>query len=174
MNSHDILTAVDLALKRVSESRFYESERGYQGACYSALTGALKDLKLLPYRMIVEMEYQKSAAKHGLTQRPDIIVHLPTEHGSPSVNKNNLLVIAMKHRASSNAAMADFEKLDDIMRRLDYEFGVFINVDSILHHADSYHGRYPKRMHCYAVKLEKEEFKCCTNLQKISVINLST
>ena len=147
-----IISATTDALKSVLQGRYYQTERGYQGRFYCALQDALDAWGILNGGFIVELEYQKSA-RHGLYQRPDIIVHIPAElHGSP-VEEGNLAVYALKRRASQSGALEDFNKLDDMFERLHYQLGIFVNIDSRDHHLNNYSGRYSNRIHAFAVQL---------------------
>lgn len=147
-----IISATIDAFKSVLQDRFYQTERGYQGRFYCALQDALDIRQILNGDTIVELEYQKSA-RHGLSQRPDIIIHIPAElHGSP-VTEGNPAVYALKRRASQSDAMEDFEKLNDMIEQLHYQLGIFINIDSSVHHLNNYSGRYRGRIHAFAVQL---------------------
>src|SRR5438132_14082189 len=97
------------------------------------------------------MEYQKSA-RHGIQERPDIILHIPAENSGYSVKEGNFAVYALKRHASSNSAKEDFGKLDTMFSRLNYQLGFFLNIDSTRHHLESYDGRYGERIHSFAVK----------------------
>src|SRR3989442_11784166 len=79
-----ILDATALALRALTHPRFLRSERAYQGRIYCALQEELDRRGVLQDGIILEMEYQKSA-RHGLTQRPDIILHAPAEETGAAV-----------------------------------------------------------------------------------------
>src|SRR5437870_801261 len=132
-----IIKATIEALKCVKQERFFRTERGYQGRFYCGLQTALDRYGILNNETILEMEYQKSS-RHGVTQRPDIIIHKPAELYCSSVQKDNLAVFALKHQASVNEAKEDFVKLDEMIEKLHYKKGIFINIDSSLHHLDNY------------------------------------
>jgi hypothetical protein len=55
---------------------FYEDERGFQGALYAELYRRLGEMAMLNGAILRE-EYQKRLGEHGLTIRPDIILHEP-------------------------------------------------------------------------------------------------
>lgn len=148
-----ILEATSEALRALTHPRFLRSERGYQGRFYCALQGELDRRGVLEEGLILEMEYQKSA-RHGLTQRPDIILHAPAEETGAAVFKNNVAVFALKLRASLQRAREDFEKLDEMCRRLQYQLAIFINVNSDAHHMACYKGEHRDRMHSFAVTLQ--------------------
>jgi len=150
MLTDDIIAATDEALLQVAEPRFMRSERGFQGRFYCALQHALDRKGLLQGGCILEMEYQKSD-RHGLSQRPDIILHVPAEESGGSVTENNYAVWALKRRATQRAALDDFEKLDDMFERLRYPLGFFVNIDAKKDMAASYCGRFPERVRTVAV-----------------------
>lgn len=102
---------------------------------------------------VLEMEYQKSA-RHGTYQRPDIVLHKPTEVTRASVTQNNFAVWALKRRASIEAAREDFDKLDAMFSTLQYPLGIFINVDTRENCTNHYRGPYRERLHGCAVWLD--------------------
>lgn len=69
------------SLKRIQNSRFYSSERGYQGEFSGNLNALLREKNLISDTAIIEQEYQKTIRSHGIYHRPDIIVHIPFEEG---------------------------------------------------------------------------------------------
>lgn len=103
--------------------------------------------------IILEIEYQKRGV-HGISQRPDIILHVPAEESHAPVNENNFAVVALKRRASPKLALADFCKLDKMCETLRYPLAVFINIDSKDHHLQRYTGRFGDRLHAFAVRSE--------------------
>lgn len=124
-----LIAATDAALLAVTEDRFLQTERGYQGRFYCALQVELDRYGLLKEPTILEMEYQKSARRHRIRQRPDIILHIPAEI-TGSVTVGNLAVWALKRRASAKDAADDYEKLEEMHRSLNYPWGCFVNIDS--------------------------------------------
>src|SRR3990167_10062393 len=139
-----LLEAIVEALHGVTTPRFFRSERGYQGRFYCALQEALDRRGVLKDGLILEMEDQK-AARHEMTQRPDIILHVPAEESGAHVYENNVAVLALKRRASPDHALEDFRKLDEMCERLHYPFAVFVNVDSGEHHLHLYEGPFGDR-----------------------------
>ena len=102
---------------------------------------------------ILEMEYQKSS-RHGIRQRPDIIFHIPAEHSRASVRENNFAVWALKRRASSADALADFDLLDEMFEALSIAHsGFFLNIDSADTMRQHYHGRHGNRLAAVAATL---------------------
>lgn len=151
-----ILDAVTEALHAVTHPRFLRSERGYQGRFYCALQAALDVRGILQDGLILEMEYQKSS-KHGLTQRPDIILHAPAEETEATVSENNIVTFALKLNASPERATEDFRKLDEMCTTLRYEMAIFINVNSEAHHLACYAGPHRDRIHSFAVTFRPGE-----------------
>lgn len=160
-NSEKIIDATEQALLKVAVPRFLRSERGFQGRFYCALQQELENQNLLRNGYILEMEYQKSR-RHGMNQRPDIILHVPAEESGAKVTQNNLGVWALKLRANEDKALQDFAKLDGMFQRLHYQIGIFINIDSIDHFANFFKGRFPDRLRTVSVRLDNEQ-KIITN-----------
>ena len=136
------------ALGRVVNARLFETERGFQGALHANLEAVLG--RALPPEAIIEQEYQKRIRSHGIRRRPDIIIHVPTPPGGDRTD-GNFAVLALKRRATQGKAWRDFEALDDMFERLHYPFGAFINIGSDRDHAERYSGRFPERIHFFAV-----------------------
>ena len=151
----EILTATDEALRQVTELRFLRTERGFQGKFYCALQQILDEMGLLEDERILEMEYQKSA-RHGMIQRPDIILHVPAEDSGAGVAENNFAVWALKRRATTSQARQDFARLDEMFERLCYPLGIFVNIDARDHFAASYDGGFPERLRTVAVWLDRQ------------------
>ena len=151
--SDEIITATDAALRRVAEPRFLRTERGFQGQFYCALQRVLKERGLLREGRILEMEYQKST-RHGMSQRPDIVLHVPAEDSGAGMAENNFAVWALKRRATLAEARDDFVKLDEMFEQLCYPLGIFVNIDARDHFAASYDGRFPERVRAVAVWLD--------------------
>jgi hypothetical protein len=79
----------------------------------------------------VEQEYQKRAIEHGITLRPDIIIHVPFGRGvSPTRRDDNHLVILLNLSAKRKEAEEDFGDLSTICSALAYPIGAFINIAS--------------------------------------------
>ncbi len=151
----DIVAATDRALRQVAEPRFLRTERGFQGQFYCALQRMLEERGVFRDGRILEMEYQKSA-RHGIGQRPDIILHVPAEDSGAAVTENNFAVWALKRHATAMQAQHDFERLDEMFERLCYRLGIFVNIDARDHFATSYAGRFAERLRTVAVWLDRE------------------
>jgi hypothetical protein len=149
----EIVTATDQALQQVAEPRFFRTERGFQGQFYCALQRALEERSLLQNGRILEMEYQKSN-RHGMSQRPDIVLHVPTEDSGMAVTENNFAVWALKRRATTQQAEEDFARLDQMFEILRYPLGIFVNIDTNDHLVSCYCRRFPERLRTVAVWLD--------------------
>jgi hypothetical protein len=146
----DVLTGVRDALAAITAPRLFQTERGYQGALLGQLQARLR----LPDHTIVEQEYQKQAGQHGLTIRPDIVVHEPFDperHGART--EGNVAVVELKLRATAAEALADFQSLRSMLEVLRYPLGVFVNVASAVTHADLVPQDVRGRIVCFAVAL---------------------
>lgn len=137
-------------LSAVTQRRFYETERGFQGEFLANLRTALPGAGL-PGEAIVEQEYQKRFHEHGIVLRPDIIVHVPALIGADR-RHCNFVVFELKLAAQPQDAAQAFESLDAVMGALDYPLGIFVNIASEDSHAGLYRGRFPDRIHCFAVQ----------------------
>lgn len=146
-----MIPAILAALRAVSKLRFFDTERGYQGELLAELRAALPDLGL-PGDAIVEQEYQKRFIPHGITVRPDIIVHVPTQAGG-NRRRGNFAVIELKRSAGPAKAQEDFESLDAVIGALHYPLAVFVNIRSGRTQAAHYRGPYRDRLHFFAVRL---------------------
>jgi hypothetical protein len=129
--NENLIDIIIEALKRIRNSRFYSSERGFEGELSSNLKILLFEKNIIPNEAIVEEEYQKTIPNHGIRHRPDILVHIPFEEGITRNRKEgNFVAIELKRKASKKKALRDFSKLNDYINILDYPLGVFVNVSS--------------------------------------------
>jgi hypothetical protein len=150
-----IIESTRESLAAVSHPRFFRSERGYQGRFYCALQAAFDKRGLLDDgARIIELEYQKGA-RHGMSQRPDIIYHIPVEVSGKERWANNYAVWALKLESSARAALDDFEKLDGMFASLHYPVGFFININSQQDFLEHYPGSFRDRLYGYCVWLER-------------------
>lgn len=128
--SQDWICIIAEALKSVQATRFFRSERGFQGQFHVGLDLLLKDKGLVSNQAIIEEEYQKTIPKHGITHRPDLIVHIPFEAGlTRSRREGNFVAFEFKFRASQLDAIDRFIKLNDYLTELDYLLGFFGNIN---------------------------------------------
>ncbi|WP_341314534.1 hypothetical protein WN982_04245 [Paraburkholderia sp. IMGN_8] len=144
------------ALSSIAEPRLFETERGFQGA----LLAELHRLVPLPVGTVIEQEYQKRLQVHGLSQRPDIIIHEPfdpTRHRTPA--EGNHAVVELKLQATRAQAIVDFGKLCVIMDVLEYPLAIFVNVGSPVNHVEASPPALRGRLVCFAVWKEGASVK---------------
>jgi len=150
ISTEDVLRSIRDSLAAITAPRFFDTERGYQGALLGHLEGRLQ----LPDYAIVEQEYQKQAGLHGLTIRPDIIIHEPFDSERHCARTDgNLAVVELKLRARPAEALGDFQSIRLMLDTLQYPIGVFINIGSTLTYAESLPEHIRERVVCFAVVL---------------------
>lgn len=154
MNKEQFLSIFRDSIQAITDERYFSTERGYQGQLLAELNSKLNIEQIFPGNPIVEQEYQKTLDNHGITIRPDIIIHTPYER---RIHENrragNLIVIQIKREASNDEAKEDFDKLDLMFEKLDYPLGIFLNINSSNTFFDIYSGDYNGRLCCFAVRL---------------------
>lgn len=128
MDIETLLEAIRESLHAIVEPRFYETERGFQGQLLVELSRRIPEC-FPDDRAIIEQEYQKTLERHGLTIRPDIIIHQPFDPAIHETRRDgNFAVIELKLRAGPKKATEDFGNLYSMMTLLHYPIGIFINV----------------------------------------------
>ena len=151
-----LLNIVKESLAAVNHPRFYETERGFQGAFLSELNQRLPFLQW--DGAIVEQEYQKRMPHHGLKIRPDIIIHVPFDEGQHDSRKEgNFIVFELKLNAGEKEALPDFENLSNMCEILGYPLGIFINIGSRNTFLNRYQGPLKEKLHAFAVNLNGEQ-----------------
>ncbi len=141
------------ALKEIKSPRFFNTERGFQGEFKSALGKILLEQNIFPDEAIIEEEYQKSLKFHGIRQRPDLVIHVPVISSHFNNRKeNNYIVFAFKLSGDKNKVMKDLEKLEEMIDKLSYSFGIFININSTNCFLEEYHGPYKHKLHEFCIK----------------------
>lgn len=154
MNKEQFLSIFRDSIQAITDERYFSTERGYQGQLLAELNSKLNIEQIFPGNPIVEQEYQKTLDNHGITIRPDIIIHIPYER---KIHENrragNLVVVQIKREASNDEAKEDFDKLDLMFEKLDYPLGIFLNINSSNTFFDIYSGNYKDRLYCFAVRL---------------------
>jgi len=149
MDRDALLAIVHESLASIAVPRFFETERGFQGAL---LTQLAQRIPVLPDGALIEQEYQKSPGQHGLRIRPDIIIHEPfnpTRHADR--REGNLAVIELKLNATKAQAASDFKNLTAMIDALHYPLGLFINVAAAVTHAHLVPLEARGRIVCFAV-----------------------
>ncbi len=144
------------ALAAIREPRLFATERGYQGALIGELQKRLDEVAL-PGEPIIEQEYQKTLPHHGITIRPDLIIHIPFERGATCWrNEGNFVAVEMKVNATAAEADEDFASLVLLKERLGYPLTLFLNIGA----AQSYAERCPQSIAaqtvCFAVHLRQD------------------
>ncbi|MDP9876555.1 hypothetical protein J2W25_001583 [Variovorax boronicumulans] len=151
METEKLLGHVEAALAGIKHPAFFEDERSFQGELLVMLRKTIPD-HVLPEGAVIQQEYQKRLATHGLRIRPDIIIHAPydpSRHGGR--DEGNFLVIALKRQASAAKAAEDFTSLGRMMDVLNYPAGVFINIASLKTHAEVLPPELKDRITCFAI-----------------------
>lgn len=153
MNNVIFLEHLTTALSAITTPRFYETERGFQGELLARLQRIIP-AGFLPDQAIIEQEYQKRLRVHGLTIRPDIIIHEPFDPNRHlSRRDGNIAVIELKRAATVERAAADIESLVQMVEILDYPQAIFLNIASDLTHVDVVPVEWRERIICFAVSL---------------------
>ncbi|MBN1638533.1 MAG: hypothetical protein JW866_06190 [Ignavibacteriales bacterium] len=151
-----IIDLIVNALRNITVGRYYRTERGYVSEFYRLLYYAIEQNQIFPKNTILESEVQKRALDHyGVTQRPDLLIHIPIETGlTDNANENNFVCFAFKLNGNFRKVNNDFEKLEQMFQYLNYELGVLINIGSYPQiYLDRYLGNYKNRIHEFSVGL---------------------
>lgn len=155
---NDIFELIISALRNIVVSRYYTTERGFVGEFYTTLKNELKGKQLFPEKTILELEVQKRSLDHyGVTQRPDLLIHIPIETGlTKNPNENNFVNFAFKLNGKSRRVQEDYTKLDQMFQRLNYQTGVFINIGAFPNiFLQSYNGKFKNRIHEFSIRLNE-------------------
>jgi len=140
------------SLEAIIAPRFYETERGFQGELLTQLSKRLR----LSDPAIVEQEYQKRQHVHGLSIRPDLIIHEPFDLGHHSSRtEGNIAVVELKLNASANKAAQAFQSLAAMLNVLEYPIGIFVNIGTTETYADLVPQEVKGRIALYAVSLNE-------------------
>lgn len=155
----NIIDLIIEALRRINNPRYYRNERGFITEFYHQLSPLVQNSRLYPPETILETEVQKRRADHfGINQRPDMLIHIPIETGlTDRPDENNFVVFAAKRRGGRRQSLDDFRKLDEMFLHLNYELGIYINLQRypsrFLPH---YVGPYKPRIHEFSIALNEE------------------
>lgn len=148
MEHEMLIRSIHAALSSIVEPRFFETERGFQGA----LLGELHQRVPLAAGTVIEQEYQKRLLIHGISQRPDIVIHEPFDpfrHRAPT--DGNHAVLEIKRRSTERQAILDFEKLRVMTEVLDYPLAMFVNIDSAETYVEVSPPELREHLVCFAV-----------------------
>ena len=153
MNENIFIPKLETAINGITHPRFYESERGYQGALVSELNKILPDLEL--NGAIVEQEYQKRIEPHGIRIRPDIIIHVPFDSNNNSRSEGNFIAIELKLGSdlTERQAAADYQSLALMCEHLSYPLAIFIVINGSETYFEKYSGPHKDKMKAYIINL---------------------
>lgn len=145
-----LVACIRESLGSIAAPRFFETERGFQGELLAQLARRVQ----LAEPAIVEQEYQKQQQKHGLTIRPDIIIHEPFDpQRHADRTRGNLAVVELKLNATEAEATQDFQNLAAMLRVLRYPIGIFVNIGTTLTYGDLVPHEARGRIVSFAVSL---------------------
>lgn len=66
--------------------------------------------------------------------------------------EKNFIVFAFKRQANENKAKEDFKKLNEIFKNLDYQLGIFININGYPDiFLSKYSGNFKNRIHEFCI-----------------------
>lgn len=149
-----VIDALRKSMMSIVDPRFYETERGYQGALIAQLTAHL-DWAKFAGSPIIEQEYQKTLPNHGMKIRPDAIIHIPFVLGGfEERTQGNFVAVELKRKASVADAVADYESLLLMAQRLAYPLTIFINIDSEDNHHEHCPAEIREQTYSVAVRLK--------------------
>lgn len=154
VNENIFMSKLETAINGITHPRFYESERGYQGALVSELNKILPDLEL--NGAIVEQEYQKRIEQHGIRIRPDIIIHVPFDSNNHnSRSEGNFIAIELKlgSNLTEKQAVADYYSLALMCEHLSYPFALFIVINGSSTYFEKYSGPHKDKIKAYIINL---------------------
>ncbi len=129
-NHAPVVDTIGDAIKQVKSKRLFNSERAFRGQLQANLDKMLRERNLISNHVLVEEEYQKRKGDHGISHRPDLIIHIPIETGLTKTRKEgNFVAFELKLRANQDDVAKDLRKLDDYINVLNYSLGIFVNID---------------------------------------------
>lgn len=158
----EIVNRTIAALRQIKVQRYFSSERGFVTEFYCQLTRQLEQGDLFPEHTILETEVQKNRVAHfGLRQRPDLLIHIPIETGlTQNANENNFVVFAFKLNGNPARVQSDYEKLEQMFEHLNYEIGIFINIEAYPKtYLDTYNGKFRDRVHELSIATKNGKVK---------------
>jgi hypothetical protein len=156
----EIVNRTIAALRQITVPRYFRTERGFVTEFYCQLTRQLEQVDLFPAHTILETEVQKNRIAHyGLTQRPDLLIHIPIETGlTQNANENNFVVFAFKLGGNPARVQSDYDKLEEMFHHLNYATGIFINIGAYpTTYLDTYNGNFRDRIHELSIATENGE-----------------
>ncbi len=149
-----LVEAIRESLSQITNSRFFQTERGYQAELYAEIRKRLPAIRGLHEDVIIEQEFQKRANAHGLTLRPDLIIHVPFDNGRHSDRREgNYICFELKLRATAAEARSAYQHMSRLMQHLNYPVGIFVNIDSTQTHISETPKQTEGRFFGFAVSL---------------------
>jgi hypothetical protein len=110
----ELLNIVRESLLEITNPRFFETERGFQGMLLHRIQSRLSGKAWAG--AVVEQEYPKKLKEHGLKIRPDLIIHVPfNPEKHKSRREGNFAVIELKLRANKERAIKDYNHLISVL-----------------------------------------------------------
>ncbi len=153
-NQQRFLALLRQALESIREERFFQDERGFQGALLQELSQRVAH-GAFPGDPIIEQEYQKRLPLHKIRIRPDIIIHVPFERGvAEERDEGNFVAMELKRRATAKRAKEAFANLAKMKKALKYPLTIFVNIDSDQTHSALCTKSIADQTACFAVRLE--------------------
>ena len=148
----EFISKLEIAISKVNHSRYFESERGYQGALIAALQHEMSEF--IWDEAIIEQEYQKRIREHGIRIRPDIIIHVPFNPDSTNTRGDgNFVVFELKLNATESSAVTDYQNLSMMCDELNYPLAIFMNLNGSETYLNNYQGRNRNKIIAYSIKL---------------------
>jgi hypothetical protein len=154
-----VLEIIRESLSQITNSHWFQDERGYQGELLSEIKKRISDQSWAA-SAVVQQEYQKRLEEHGLKIRPDLIIHVPFDSKiHKSRREGNFAVIELKINASKAKALEDYQHLSDMCDALDYPLAIFINIGGEKTFFKEYNGTNREKIIAFAVQLIDGEVK---------------
>jgi hypothetical protein len=148
------LTLLQQSLENIREERFFQDERGFQGALLQELSQQVA-YGAFPGDPIIEQEYQKRLPLHKIRIRPDIIIHVPFERGvAEGRDEGNFVEMELKRRATPKKAKEAFANLAQMKNALNYPLTILINIDSEQTHAALCPKSIADQTACFVIRFE--------------------
>lgn len=153
MNPEQFAVIVQEILNEITEPRFYETERGYQGELLAGLRARLAEARFAG-DPIIEQEHQKRIKPQGIRIRPDVIIHIPFARGTVQQRREGNFV-AIELKLDPDDVTAAFDNLRQLKTYLDYPVTILVMVGS----AETYAHLCPQEIAgqtvCFAARLEE-------------------
>ncbi|HIF9186652.1 TPA: hypothetical protein ACX6PV_003684 [Photobacterium damselae] len=149
------INQLESAMSEITHPRYYETERGYQGALIAKLNERLTELHW--EGAIIEQEYQKRIKEHSIRIRPDLIIHVPFDSNEHNTRcEGNFVVFELKLGSvlTESSALADYHNLANMCEKLSYPYAVFIVIGGETTFFDKYQGPHKNKILVFKVILD--------------------